>query len=524
MRKRTIIVSFFLLFLSSILRLYRISELTEFLGDQGRTGIVIYEAWVSKTVPLAGPTVLSGQHLGPFFYYLMAPSFILSNFNPAVPAIFTALLGILTVLLMFYIANKLFGFWLGFLISTLYSVSPSIVTQDRILWEPNVIPFFILLFTIALYKIRKERNFKYFLLLGISVGILIQLHYPNIFFIFLTILFLFYIAIRILLKYHHPRSPLRQRFGQAGHLGGTKILWALTGAFGFFLMLSPFLLYETQHQFIDLKEITLIFLGANTTTTSSQPIYFNILDISSRLFKNVIPFHQSWYFSLAQLLIILFPILHLRGDIARHIRDYRFWHFFFVVWFVAGVFGVSMYKGVIFDHYLMFLLPVPYFLLGYFLKTLNTFIPKEISMTTLVVLIIINISRTDIFSKGNNDLLRTQLMSNAIIQQSNNKAFSFTLISSRSFSDLHYRYYLKVKNVEPKPIVSKNYSLLFLVCEKSPCPAKEEMERMQEVQVLCYDPHCEEKYPKINLKEFSLNNSRDVFDGRIFTYRRNQIR
>ena len=145
MKKTILLALFFLVFISTFLRLYRISQLTEFLGDQGRTGMVIYEAWMTKTIPLAGPTVLSGQHLGPFFYYLMAPSFILSGFNPLGPSMFTAILGVVTVVLLFYISNKLFGFWIGFFIALLYAVSPSIITQDRIIWEPNAIPFFTLL-------------------------------------------------------------------------------------------------------------------------------------------------------------------------------------------------------------------------------------------------------------------------------------------------------------------------------------------------------------------------------------------
>lgn len=501
--KRNLIALVFLAILASFLRFYRIAELTEFLGDQGRTGLVIYEAWRTGIIPLAGPTVLSGQHLGPFFYYLMAPSFIFSNFNPLAPAIFTAILGILTVLLMYYIGNKLFGFSIGFLIAVLYAVSPSIVTQDRILWEPNIIPFFLLLFIIALYNIYEEKKPTYLLLLAFSLCALIQLHYPNVFLIFLAFLFWIYAVYRL-------RSGRRQFF-----------FWSFSGIFVFFLLLFPLLLYEWQHNFSDLKELALIFLLRSGGDTASLPIHLALSDFSFRLFKNVMSFPHVWWFTATQIAIVFSPLLaHLPGGIARHILNYRFWHIFFSFWLTAGLFGMSLYKGVVFDHYLMFLLPIPYFLLGYFLKTVNTFIPKQISRVILVVLIVMNLSRTDIFFPGNNDITRTQKISNLIIEQSNNESFSFTLISSRSFSDLHYRYFFKLKGVKPLNITGKNYKLLFLVCEKSPCPTREEIEKMSTIQVLCYDPHCEGEYPKIDLRNFILTDTKDILDSRIFIFKK----
>ena len=157
-------------------------------------------------------------------------------------------------------------------------------------------------------------------------------------------------------------------------------------------------------------------------------------------------------------------------------------------------------------------------------KSPCSFVPKKIVSIPLLVLTFLQLTRTDIVSQGNNDLRRTQLMSNEIIQQSNTIPFSFTLISSRSFSDLHYRYYFKLHKTEPKMITGKDYELLFLVCEKSPCPTSSEIEAIREIQVLCYDPHCEGEYPKINLKEeFSLIKTQEVFDGGVFTYRRKEV-
>src|SRR3990167_6240800 len=139
------------LLVATFLRLYRITQRTEFLGDQERTGIHVYQAWSSRKLPLVGPTVLSGQHLGPAFYYIIAPSFILTGFNPVMPAVFTAFLGIGAVGLLWWLGRQLFGWQIATMVAALWAVSQQIASSDRVLWEPNLLPFFILLYLMALY-------------------------------------------------------------------------------------------------------------------------------------------------------------------------------------------------------------------------------------------------------------------------------------------------------------------------------------------------------------------------------------
>ena len=238
---------FLLIGLAAFLRLYRIEALTEFLGDQGRTGIIIWNAWTTKILPLVGPPVLTGQFLGPFFYYFIGLPFILSGFHPLAPALFIAFFGVLSVYLVFYLGEKLYGFWIGIAIASVYAVSPYIVSSDRTLWEPNIIPFFVLLYIFCIYSIYQKRKFSLFILMGAVTGILVQLHYPNVFFIALSGLFLLF----ILSTRKKQESVLK------------ILLWSFWGIIGFLLILSPFLYYESHHAWQDFKEIALIFFRPN---------------------------------------------------------------------------------------------------------------------------------------------------------------------------------------------------------------------------------------------------------------------
>ena len=205
-----------LLIVAGFLRLWRINELTEFLGDQGRTGMIIYEAWKARQLPLVGPPVLTGQFLGPAFYYIIGLPFILGGFHPVVPSVFMTLLGVLTVFLLYRLAAALFGTWIGIAVAGLYAVSPSIVRADRTVWEPTAVPLFVLLYLWCVYSVFEKRRYWYLLPMGAIVGVLVQLHYPNIFYVGLSV------GLLLLLK-------------------KSVLLWFLAGIAGFLLILSPFL-------------------------------------------------------------------------------------------------------------------------------------------------------------------------------------------------------------------------------------------------------------------------------------------
>src|SRR5437773_514679 len=120
-----------LFILALLLRIWNIQNLAEFLGDQGRTGLILYHAWTTKIIPLVGPPILTAQHLGPFFYYFLFPSFLVSKFHPLGPAIFLTVVDSITVLCLYFLARKLCTKSTAIVLGLLYATSPLIITQSR---------------------------------------------------------------------------------------------------------------------------------------------------------------------------------------------------------------------------------------------------------------------------------------------------------------------------------------------------------------------------------------------------------
>ena len=82
-----------ILILALFVRVYRTEDLLGFYYDQGRDAKVIWRLWHEGRPFLIGPvTGLQGIFLGPFYYYLIAPFYLISGGNPALPAYFLAFL------------------------------------------------------------------------------------------------------------------------------------------------------------------------------------------------------------------------------------------------------------------------------------------------------------------------------------------------------------------------------------------------------------------------------------------------
>src|SRR3989344_8740174 len=90
-------ISLFLLLAAAFfVRVYRLDALLGFYYDQGRDALVIWRLWHEGKFFLIGPiTGLAGIFLGPLYYYLIAPFYLIGGGNPVAPAIFLAFLSTL---------------------------------------------------------------------------------------------------------------------------------------------------------------------------------------------------------------------------------------------------------------------------------------------------------------------------------------------------------------------------------------------------------------------------------------------
>src|SRR3989304_5692453 len=118
-----------ILLIGAFFRLYRIDEYMTFLGDEGRDAIIVRRLLVNFDPILIGPgTSVGNMYLGPIYYYMIAPFLLLFNFSPVGPSVFIALLGIITIYSMWKVWNEKKWKWL-----VVTGISLSIVLQSHYL-------------------------------------------------------------------------------------------------------------------------------------------------------------------------------------------------------------------------------------------------------------------------------------------------------------------------------------------------------------------------------------------------------
>ncbi len=471
-----------ILLTAAFLRLYKISDYMTFLGDEGRDVLVV-RGILQGDFTLLGPRASAGDFfLGPIYYYFMAPFLFLFRYDPVGPAVMVALFGIATVYLVYKVGSEFFNKQTGLFAAALYAVSPLVIAYSRSSWNPNLMPFTSLLTIYFLYKAVISTSWRYFFVVGLLLGISMQLHYLTT---FLTVIIGVYILIA-------------KRI-----LDGRLRLFSICKNYvqvlaGFAVGISPFLAFELKHWFPNTKTI-LQFIFANITDTTYE---FNnsfgtiVKDVFFRLFGRLVtrfpPPEQvavhtdvtteGWYYAtlllgIVSLGIFLFRYVHIeRKESPAFLRMTLL-----LIWGVVGVLLFGVYKQSIYDYYFSFLFPLPFFLVGYTIASVyqSSHLRSIGKMTALVVfglLLFINLQGAPFWYAPNKQKEQVQMIAEFVLSKADNKPFNFALITPGN-SDHGYRYFFSLNNRNPvtienpqkDPMRKSVTDQLLIVCENPNC-------------------------------------------------------
>ncbi len=166
---------FLILLFSAFFRLFRLNLLLGFWYDQGRDALVIWDLIHYHKFFLIGPvTGIGGIFLGPFYYYLLTPFYLLGKGNPVTAAAAIQWMTIGAVFLIYLIGKKIFNKEIGLIAAFLYGFSYLQIAFSRWLANPAPLPFFALLIVLFLYEFINGR--KNFLILALFLtGLCLQL-------------------------------------------------------------------------------------------------------------------------------------------------------------------------------------------------------------------------------------------------------------------------------------------------------------------------------------------------------------
>ena len=210
-----------------------------FLFDNGRDLLAVKNIVVDKKLTLLGPfSGLQGVFQSPLWYYLLAIPFILSGGDPRAMMLFMVFLGLLGIILAYFLGRELFGRKFALVLALLLTFAPSAVFLSRIAWPPYPIPYLMIPFYFFLFR-AVSGNSPSWVWAGFFGGIIAQVEIAYGLFL-LPVIFLSFVFFR--------RKD--QSF---------KYLLGAIIAFG--LNFLPQVFFDLRHEFLMTKAVFGLFSG-----------------------------------------------------------------------------------------------------------------------------------------------------------------------------------------------------------------------------------------------------------------------
>lgn len=438
------IVLFLLLLSGAFFRFYRIRPLMTYLGDEGRDMLIVMDLLKGVNFPFIGPPTSVGKlFLGPIYYYFIAPFVWIFNWDPVGPAVFIAILGVLSIILTYFVGKNYFNHRVGLISAVLLTFSPLIIEFSRSSWNPNPMPFFSLLLMLAIFNWYKKKKPKFLYLAVICFAIMLQLHYMAI---LLSPFLLF--AIWYLGK-------------DLNRAKKKKIRTYLISGLILFLLLSPLLIFDLKHDFYNLRGFLEIFKGRSNEGFSLIDLISRSRDRLRQVFGLFLGIEErSWLNNLIVLTTLIFSFISFKKA-SKPAKLIIF------SWFMWGFLSLGFYRHSVYPHYLGFIFFMPAIFLA---LSLDKFYMKHFSKKLLAFFLIFLLCYPMIKLSWKNivrgTVLNVDLISQVvrlIEEESNGNEFNFALLAENNY-DSSYRYFFKLWQI-PAVFEQEVTDQLFVVCE-----------------------------------------------------------
>lgn len=452
--------------LGSALRLTNLGVSMQFQADQGRDALIAYGI-LHGDVALVGPsTSVGSMFLGPIYYYFMAPFLGLAGYNPVGPTLAVAVIGILTIPLLFWVARQ----WLGSAVATLsvllYMAAPWVVEFTRFSWNPNPAPAVSLLLWWSAWKALNGQP-RWWALVGFWFAVLIQLHYVALLAIVpVGLLWLWQVGMSI--RQSHWKA-LRQ-----------DLLWSFVAAVILLASFAPLVIF-------DLRFNGLIRSGFSSFFQSTDKPDVAIVDKLQGVWRS--------HFSRARYVLGQFwggkdsvsfyrPLIRysvfgaigvwlLWGRRLWQRGESKIWIYLsLIVW--TSMLGLGWYSGEVYVHYVSYLFPiVPLLAAGIILELRHVpFLGIIFSSLVWVVLLTgaMQPSSQKFLKPAGWQYTNMQDIAQLILSEvPGEKTYSLALLSEiRDYRGMNYRYFLTTEGRAPVDFAAANQADILVVVAENP--------------------------------------------------------
>lgn len=282
--------------LALFLRLYKIENRAPFDWDQNRDYVAI-SGIASGKATLIGPVAKGegGFFLGPLYYYLATPAYLLMDGSPLALPLTSVVIDVLAIVAVLGLFRKIIGDHKSLALATIWSCSWFAIEMSRISWNVALVPIWSVLLLWFLTQ-KQTLSMVKVGLLGLLVGLSWHIHAA-----------LIPISLAVLL------------FTWKTWVLGWKHLVAVI--IGYSIPLIPLLLFDLRHSGLNFHLLTQMFEGSTLVTASFpkllEAIMLRLGKNSQSLLLGISSYHLvlGYVVSITSLLALLFSrgIFRLSG-------------------------------------------------------------------------------------------------------------------------------------------------------------------------------------------------------------------
>ncbi|HEX6977584.1 MAG TPA: glycosyltransferase family 39 protein [Patescibacteria group bacterium] len=168
------ILLFIVLIAALFFRVYRVDQLLGFYYDQGRDAQVIWDFWHKGKMFLIGPTTgIAGIFRGPWYYWLIAPFYLIGGGDPGFPAVFLSLTTLVAVVFVYIIASKVADRSTGVFAAAIAGLSYYLLLASRWLSNPTPMLLISMLLIFSMFLAMEGKKWAW-LAIGFLIGMAMQ--------------------------------------------------------------------------------------------------------------------------------------------------------------------------------------------------------------------------------------------------------------------------------------------------------------------------------------------------------------
>lgn len=347
MRRNITVFILLIIFIGVVfLRFWKVPELFYFGIDEEYQSLLALSIIKDFHIIWIGLSAANtGFYIGPGLVYLHSFLLWLTKGDPIILAYTAPLIGIATIIVLFFVVKNLFNKKVAILTAIIYSLSSFIISYDRRFWNSTLVPLTVILLYYSLVKLKKNPGWIIFIafLIGLSFHVHASL------FIFIPI---------VLITIFRNIAMKKVKIGRWYYVISVVV---------FLIVYSPLIVFDLVHNFDNLKTPLRMLRGSGVAGTG-LPIVTNIITFKitlTRYWLNLnLPELSSIIFFAVSILILIWFFLKRKNYQERILSIIIGFYLFMFIF----------YPGKVLDYYYLGFLPFFAIVGGRFFEKINSYL------------------------------------------------------------------------------------------------------------------------------------------------------